>query len=389
VGDHLWRDARQLLGLAVAAAAALGIGFAWRDGTLRRLWPLWVAWALAFLALVPAFYSERYSLALLPIDATLAGATFASPLLALVVGKARRFWIKPAFAVFPLAFSLSASYVLQSDLRTQIPVEVLDCAKTLDRLKRPGDRLLARKAHIGFHAKIPIVPFPFTRTIPDLARYAHAKNVRWLYYSWLEAELRPEYGYLLDTSSVVPGLTIRFSTLHHPAVLYEIGPEFGVEPKWFQDSLALAYHFSRARLLITPRDTDALYNLSIVARVENRLPEARDLLERATRYRPADTKLWLALGDIDLRMEDGRAGLQAYTQAAINEPSSVEAQIGLGWASLVSGDAQTAAMRWRPVIDQTRDVVTLERMVAVYHAVGDAEAESRARAMHAALGGGR
>ena len=84
--DHPRQDALALLGWPAALAAALGIVFGLRDGTFARLWPLGVAGALLFASLVPVFYSQRYSLALLPFYVTLAAILFASPLWALVVG---------------------------------------------------------------------------------------------------------------------------------------------------------------------------------------------------------------------------------------------------------------------------------------------------------------
>ena len=37
---------------------------------------------------------------------------------------------------------------------------------------RPGDRVIARKAHIAFHSGVEPVPFPFVSTLPELAAYA-------------------------------------------------------------------------------------------------------------------------------------------------------------------------------------------------------------------------
>ena len=85
VTDHLRLDARDLLAWPNALCAALGLAFGALDGNLKRLWPVWLTGALLFLTLVPVFYSERYSLSLLPVYATLAATAFASPLLALIV----------------------------------------------------------------------------------------------------------------------------------------------------------------------------------------------------------------------------------------------------------------------------------------------------------------
>src|SRR5262245_416854 len=95
VWDHLARDARHLLGMPVALCGLAGLVFVWTDGTLRRLWPVALAAALFFLTLVPVFYSERYSIPLLPAYAILAAAPFASPRLTLGFAGAASSWLKP------------------------------------------------------------------------------------------------------------------------------------------------------------------------------------------------------------------------------------------------------------------------------------------------------
>jgi hypothetical protein len=68
-------------------------------------------------------------------------------------------------------------------------------------------------------------------------------------------------------------------------------------------------------------------------------------------------------------------------------PGNVEARIGRGWASLLAGRDREAAELWRPVITLTRNGPTLERMLALYRALGDAAAAAEvertmARAVH-------
>jgi hypothetical protein len=385
VWDHLRLDARVLLGWPVAAAAAVGIVLAGFDGTLRRLWPLWLAGALAFLTLVPVFYSERYSLPLLPVYAALAAAAFASPRLAIVVQRGPRPWLKPLLAALPLAFAVQASARIQARVIDQLPVEVLECARTLKAAARPGDRVIARKSHIAFHGGVEAVPFPFTKTLPELADYARARQARWLFFSWPEAEMRPDYAYLLDTSGVVPGLTARQATHGHPAILYEIGPGFGTPPAWFANDTLRAMHIARARLLVDPRDVRALYTLGFIERTHGQYGEARTHLERAARARPNDIATALLLGEVYLSSNEPSRAADAYRQALSLDPSSVAAQIGLGWAALIDHRTSEAARAWRGLIGLTRDGATLQRMVELYHAMGDRAAETEARAALARL----
>ena len=113
---------------------------------------------------------------------------------------------------------------------SQLPTEVLEIAETLRARKAPGDRVIARKPHVAFHAGVEAAPFPFADSLPDLARGVAREHARWLFVSWPEVETRPAFWHLLDTTGVVPGLTPRRVTRPHPAVLYEVGPGFGTVP---------------------------------------------------------------------------------------------------------------------------------------------------------------
>ncbi|HYM81834.1 MAG TPA: tetratricopeptide repeat protein, partial [Candidatus Limnocylindria bacterium] len=260
-----------------------------------------------------------------------------------------------------------------------LPIEVLEVSRTLRALKGPSDRLLARKPHIAFHGQIKMVPFPFTKNLPDLGRYVHQSNVRWLYFSWLEAELRPEYMYLLDTTGAIPGLTIRHATRRYPAVLYEIGPEFGREPDWFRNDTLVAVHNLRARLLINARDAQSLVQLASIEAARGDYAQTERLLERAVRVRPGQVDLWLWLGDARLRLRKPTAADEAFVRAQLIEPQNATAQIGRGWASRNADRPQDAAALWRPVIEHARDPVTLTEMIDLYRRLGDREAEALAR----------
>jgi tetratricopeptide (TPR) repeat protein len=389
VHDHLRLDAARLLGWPLALCAALGLGLGLTDGALRRLWPLVPAWALLFLALVPAFYSERYSLALLPCYATAAALFFASPRFALVLLRGPRPWLKPVLALLPLAFALSATVRSQARVLDQLPVEVLDAARTLRSLARPGDRVIARKAHVAFHSGVEPVPFPFVATLPELAAYARAQGARWLYFSWPEGQTRPEFWYLLDTTAVVPGLTPRRITAPHPAVLYEIGPAFGQAPAWAANDTLSTLHAARGQLAVDPAEPQALRSLGSVELARGRLAEARSAYEGAARRLPRDVALQLAIGKVCVRLGDFAAGATAFEQAEALEPSNVDARVGLGWALLFARRPQEAAAAWRPVVALTRDSDTLRRMVELYQALGDREAEAQARATLARMAAGR
>jgi Dolichyl-phosphate-mannose-protein mannosyltransferase len=380
--DHVRQDAMKLLGWPVAVVATLGLLMGLADAAFRRLWSLAIAWALLFLSLVPAFYSERYSLALLPLYLIPAAWWFASPRFALAVRGApdARRWLKTALVLLPLGAAALTSQKLQARAIDQLPVEALESARVLRGLARPGDRVMARKPHVAFHAGVIAESFPFANTLADLADTAKRQHVRWLYFSWPEAETRPRFWYLLDTTGVVPGLRVRHVTSPHPSVLYEIEPGFGAEPAWAANDTVMALHMARAHLLVNPADGRSLATLGAIERAHDHLPAARDLLERASRLLPNDVQVWLTLGEVSLSMDDAAAGDAAFAHVETIHPGNVDARVGRGWASLMAQRREEAAARWRPVVAVTRDPATLARMSELFHSLGDRDAAAAADA---------
>jgi tetratricopeptide (TPR) repeat protein len=374
---HVRDDARLLLGWPTAACTALGVALA-RRRALARGWPFVLAAGISFLALVPVFHSERYSLTLLPYYAAAAAFFFATPELALAVG--RGMWLKPAFAVLPAALSVVASVDLQRRILAQQPTEALAAALSLRSLAHSGDRVIARKPHVAALAGVPAVAFPFADSLAGLGDYARREHARWLYFGFPEAEARPAFRYLLDTSAVVPGLTARHVTTGRPSVLYEIGPEFGALPAWFRNDTLVALHDARATALASPGDVRALRTAGSIELATGDLPRAHEHLERAADLAPNDVDLLLPLGETFLRLGDPELAARAYERAERVSPGNVQARIGRGWASLLAGREREAADLWRPVIGLTQNGPTLARMHALYLGLGDAAAAAEAEA---------
>ncbi len=377
--DHVKLDAQQLLGWPVAIAATLGLLLAIAGGSFAPLAPLAIAGALLFLSLVPVFYAERYSLALMPLYATLTGLCFGLPRFALAL-RGRPVWVKSALAALPLAFSIVTSVGVEKRALALLPVEVLDAAHALRAMARPGDAVIARKPHLAYHAGLASVPFPFANTIPELAAYTHQNHVRWLFVSWPEVETRPRFWHLLDTTGVMPGLTPRHTTSPHPSVLYEVGPEFGSLPAWYSNDTLMTYHTCRAQLLVTPNLVDALVHLGMVMRARGQLDSARWYFSETLKWTPDNPTAMMLLGDVALQQKRVPEALSLFENASRLSPSSLDARVGLGWATIFDGRPEDAARIWRPLVQSAVDPSTLHRMVQLFHDVGDADGEHEALA---------
>jgi tetratricopeptide (TPR) repeat protein len=377
--DHLRQDGENLLGWPVAACAALGAVFAAFDARLRKIAPLWIAGALLYLSLVPAFYSERYGLALVPFYATLAACAMGSPLMALALGHARKFWFKPALALIPIFLAVRDMKKDVSDSLAVLPTEILDCARVLKPLAAPGDRLIARKAHLAYYSGLEMRMFPRTQTLPELAAFARTEKARWLYTSQPEASTRLQYNYLLDTTAAVPGLTPRFVSSGHPAVLYEIGPEFGRLPEWMANDTLVMLHRYRGMLALVPDDPHTLYTLGKLEHTRGRLQEAARYLARAEELNPKNARIPMALGDVELSAGRPLDAAAQFQRVEDLEPGNLQARLGRGWATLLAGKNREAAGIWRPVVPATSQVSVLGEMIGLYQSLGDSAAEQAAR----------
>lgn len=384
VWEHLRDDGLKLLGAWTAAAALAGLVVLFVERRGRALLPVLAPGVLLFLSLVPVFYSERYSLALVPFYAALGGLAFGAPLLALPAGGV---WVKALVLALALGFTIRGDVKATRYAISQLPTEVLEIAETLRERKAPGDRVIARKPHVAFHAGVEAAPFPFADSLPDLARGAKAEGARWLFVSWPEVETRPAFWHLLDTTGVVPGLTVRRVTRPHPAVLYEIGPGFGEVPAWFRNDTLRTWHFLRGRTLVDQNDAKLFAGRGDIERALGRMDDARASLQRAVGLDPGNLDALLSLGAVGYESGDYPLAIAALEQAIRTHPESHDAKIGLGWAYLAAGRTLDAAAVWKPEVTRTLDPATLRRMRELFASLGDAGTADAAGRTLAARGG--
>jgi len=373
---HVSGDARTLLGWPVAALCAAGLLLAAIDRSWRRLAALALPGGLLYLCLVPAFYSERYSLALAPFYLALAGAAVASPLLERRPGLP----MLRALAGVPLAFSITASFSAQRSALDTVPAEVIPVARALRSAAAPGARVMALKSQIAFYARLGFVPMPATSRLPELADACRRAGAAYLYYSWVELNNRPAFWYLLDPQAVVPGLTRVAFEAGHPAALYQVGTGFGVEPGWLAADSARTR--SEARVIAGMPAHWAWrghVSLALAALEQGRFRDALEHAAVVTREQPGEAVGWRLYGDAAFRVGERERAIAAFERALVLEPDRVDTRVVLGSMLLMSGQADRAAATWRPVAGATTNRATLQGMVALFHSRGDREAEQKAR----------
>jgi hypothetical protein len=381
VPGHLAADARDLLGWPLAALCLAGLILALWDGSWRALVPLWAAGSLLFATLLPVFYSDRYSMPLAPVYLALAGAAVASPRLAL--GRAgSSFNLKWVLALILLALLVPKSIAYQKRVLGQMPIEVIEAGRALRRVAPPGARIVSRKAHIAYYGGVEPVPFPRLRTLAELAAYCERQRAEFLYFSWYEGELRPEFWYLLDTTGTVPGLSVTYACERNPAVVYRIGPAFGRDPEWFADDTLRRVHVARAVVkVLTDQNAWPHHLLLAVYDLQHgRAAEALVHAEAAARIRPEHAAGWSLQGDALRLLARPAEAIVAYERGLARSPRSVPTRIGLGQAQMDLGRTAEAAGTFRPVLGGVEDRPLLRRLVLLYDQLGDRDASATARA---------
>ena len=381
--DHLRLDALKLTGVPLALAAAFGAWCAWKDGWLGRLLPLLAAMALFFLLLVPAFHSERYSLAVLPLWCALAGLAFSSPRLALATGGV---WLKLLLLPLVLVLALGVTQAFAARVLYQLPVEARVAGEQVRPLVHPGDKVLARKPHFAWYAGMTPLTLPLTDSLAAWGDAARRTGARWLYFSWPEAEMRPRFEWLLDSTSRAPGLTVRAATSHWPALVYEIGPDFGREPDWVGLDTLMALHRARARVLVDEKNVQARVFLAMHEFSHRNHEQAQTYIDQLLALAPQDLDVLMLAAENRLQMKDPDGALAYYERYDRLHPGSSDVVIGRGWVAVMKGDDETAARYWATVVDDTADPVTLQRMTYTFAAVGDRVHLEQARAALANMG---
>ena len=384
VFDHVRLDAIKLAGLPLALAAGVGTWFAWKDGVVLRVRALALAMVVLFCTLVPAFHSERYSLAVLPLWALLAASLFASPRFALSAGG---MWLKLLLIPAVLLPSLAATQAFSDRVVLQLPVEVREAAEQVKPFVKPGEKVLARKPHFAWYAGLTPLTLPLADTLSDWGAAARQTGARWLYFSWPEAEMRPRFEWLLDSTSAAPGLTVRGATAHWPSVVYEIGPGFGDEPAWIGNDTLVAVHRARARVLVNDKNVEARLFLAMHEFAAGNHDEAQRYIDQLLALSPADLDLLMLAAENRLQLQDPEGALSYYDRADRIRPGTAEIRIGRGWVAAMKGDDAGAAQYWGPVVSASSDAATLQRMLLTFTRVGDAAHVAEARATLQALRG--
>jgi hypothetical protein len=179
---------------------------------------------LFFGVLLTVFYGPRFSLYLLPTYMLLALVFFSWKRLAFLrIGK-----VHLSLFIVGILFALTfvESYKAIKENISSGPGEVLQTAAWAEQNKlerKESDIIVARKPHIGYYLNMEFRSFPYVNTFPELMEELGKMKATYLFFSGIEAGLRPQFQILLDPRNTPLELTPLFAVQYpQPAVLYRI-----------------------------------------------------------------------------------------------------------------------------------------------------------------------
>ncbi|NQU06083.1 MAG: glycosyltransferase family 39 protein [Calditrichaeota bacterium] len=144
------------------------------------------------------YYSERFSMPLLPIYLIFSCLFFTSPLVTKYLSRINiRFNVIYLFAlVLILLGAPSRMNYLVTEMKI-VPTEILDVAKNETFNSLPHGKMTARKPHAPYLLGHKFVVLPIFKNINLLADWLEENNIDYLFLSRREASLRPELSGLL------------------------------------------------------------------------------------------------------------------------------------------------------------------------------------------------
>ena len=226
--EHAVSDFKLLIGWYVGVFSVLGIYGFIKYRTGARMVSYFIIGLAFFVVLLLVFYGERFSMFLLPIYAALAVKALTFPALA-----EYRFWKTiHAGGIIGIVLILWTGADSMEFNRANInsgPQEVVSIGSWFRQNSAESEQgkiVVARKPHIAYYLGLKMETFPMVNTYPELFAELKRVNASYLYFSVMEAGMRPQFQRLLDPRVAPKELRPLTYTTNPPAVLYkvELGP---------------------------------------------------------------------------------------------------------------------------------------------------------------------
>lgn len=212
IGSHFVSDMKDLVGWGVGTFVIIGILLL---GVVRPVGErlLYLVFGLFyFLILALVFYNPRFSLFLLAVYIPFA----VWPFTVLIHPPYMQWLFRGALLAFTaiVLYSVPATGKRVYTELQQSPVFLKEIGLTLGQLEPDkSQKLMARKPHAAYYAGLQPTMFPDKpQSVEELTAFSREQGIRYILYTAIEAQARPNLMGLLDLEAPKPGLKEMFHT---------------------------------------------------------------------------------------------------------------------------------------------------------------------------------
>jgi hypothetical protein len=227
VADHFTSDMEKLLGWQLGVFVILGLILLLLSNPLKNWKTQQTAFYIVnlffFALLLVVFYSERFSLFLIPFYLVIA----VQPLFIqkFKISKYLPQTLKYILLSGLIVFTLVKAYSFNNENINSGPTELLNLRDWYEEnvsQKEKGKTIAARKAHVAYYLDMDFKLMPMADSYDEFITKLKEANVDFLYFGIAEAGLRRELQFLIDPKGNHPGLEVVVYFNDPPSVLYKV-----------------------------------------------------------------------------------------------------------------------------------------------------------------------
>jgi len=227
IGENFLLDMERLMGWYAGALIILGLILLLISNPFKNWKSRETGYYLSnlffFALLTLVFYSERFSIFLIPFYSVIAIQIFFSEKFAFN----KRIPLKIGYLIVLslIAVTLNESISFNSSRINSGPQELLVLQNWYDANVSESERgfkIAARKPHVAYYLGMDFYLLPMADNYEEFLEKLRQNNVDYLYFSPIEAGLRRKFKSLLNPKSSHPGLKVVVFFNHPPSVLYRI-----------------------------------------------------------------------------------------------------------------------------------------------------------------------
>jgi len=227
ISDHFLKDMEKLIGWQLGVFVILGLALLIISNPFKKWKTQEIGYYLVnlffFALLLVVFYSERFSLFLIPFYLVIA----LQPLFIekLKLAKLLPQTLKYLLLTGLIVFTFVKSYTFNSENINSGPTELLTLREWYEENVSPemkGKTVAARKAHVAYYLDMDFKLLPMADSYEELISKLRESQVDYLYFGIAEAGLRREFQFLIDPKGNHPGLEVVVYFKDPPSVLYRV-----------------------------------------------------------------------------------------------------------------------------------------------------------------------